>query len=187
VSVLVAACVVALAWDRFALLQHYRATRAVDPIAALTQRAWPAAAIARSNYLLLAEALREAAPPEGTVSVTTAMLALFPLSGLSPPGPGLADLNSVALREAADAQSLRAIVRACPPDVIMFSTRELPGRATVAEAMRGMPEYQPVARVETSRERDYGSFGGTIYRRAGGGDRVSGGCPGGLRFPGPRP
>jgi hypothetical protein len=156
-----------MAWPQFGNLANAYRTRAVPGVAAIREPSWPSASISRSNYLLLADAIRRAAPgPNATLSSSIAMLAVFPLSGLVPSAYGLEDLSDLAYRTAMDAPALRTAVRACPPDVIMVSTRAGVSPVLV-EAVAGMPEYAEVAHVPIASDKDYGHFGGRVYRRSG--------------------
>jgi hypothetical protein len=88
----------ALAWPQFAMLNQYHRARAIPDFAAIGRQAWPPDSIARSNYLLLADAVRRSMPgPSGTLSSSASMLALFPLSGFLPPAYGMEDLSNVAV------------------------------------------------------------------------------------------
>jgi hypothetical protein len=141
-------------------------------VSAIRERDWPRAAIERSNYLLLADAIRRSAPsPSATLSSSVSMVVLLPLTGLLPSAYGLEDLSETAVRADENASSLRAAIRECPPDLIMVAIR--PGMSpALAEAVAGMPEYAEVAKVAPAKDKDYGGFGGKVYRRG----ATSGAC-----------
>ena len=157
-----------LAWPQLGALNgHFRA-RAVHDVSEFARVSWPQEAVARSNYLLLAEAIRKAAPPGSTPTLSSSAITLipYPLTGLRPPAYGLEDLSEVALRVRMDVPAVRAAIRECPPDLIVVATRtDLPGRGAVVEAVAGMPEYVEAAHVAIDKTKNYGIFGASIYRR----------------------
>jgi hypothetical protein len=155
-----------MAWPQFGHLNGIFRSRAIPDLAAIGQD-WPKASIERSNYLLLADAIRRSAPrPAVTLSSSARMLVLFPLTGMIPSAYGLEDLSQLAHRVRMDASSLRAAIRECPPDVIMLATRA-GTPPVIAEALANMPEYAEVAHVPITNNRHYGGFGGIVYRRSG--------------------
>jgi hypothetical protein len=62
-------------------------------VANMRAKAWPADAIAQSNYLLAAEAIRKLAPPNASLSISGYMQTLYPLTGLLPP---IYELNNLS-------------------------------------------------------------------------------------------
>ena len=155
-----------LAWPGLTGLHRFFHDRTLPNLEAFEAASWPPNSVARSNYLLMAEAIKRVAEPGGTLSVSASMLVLFPLTGLLPPAPELNNLSETALDVNMDAARLREVVRQCPADVIMVTTRtDIPGRPVILEAVSAMPEYREVARVPVDGAKDYGHFGGSVYLR----------------------
>lgn len=158
----IAAASLAAAWPQVVRLERmFQETR--HNLAALRGQAWPSESVAKSNYLRLAEAILQAAPSGGSLSISGFMFALFPLTGMT---PSTYELSSLDFRS--DASRLRRAIGECPPDVIVISTRQdIPGIKVAAEAVESMKEYEKVAAVPVTPGNHYGNFGGAIYRRAG--------------------
>ena len=126
---------------------------------------WPETFTAKSNYLLAAEVIRQVAPSGGTVAVSGYMYALYPLTGLLPPKPELANLTNTIINLDLSERSLREALLRCPPDVVMTTSRtDWPGSSEILAAVRETGIYEEVAEIPTSNDRAYGSFGGLIYR-----------------------
>lgn len=131
---------------------------------------WPVDSISTSNYLLAADALRKNAPPNGTMSVSGFMYALFPLTGLTPSDYELSHLTTLAIKLGFDKDQVQKALSQCPPDVLMTSSRaDIPGADIVTEAVEQSGLYQAVATIPISPEKSYGNFAGTIYKRNSGG------------------
>lgn len=146
------------------LLQSWPATSAVlDPQA---RGFWPASYTASSNYLLAADAIRNISPRNGTLSVSGFMFALYPLTGRLPPSPGLANLSAAFIKLDLSVPRMRDALLACPPDVIMTTTRtDWPGGPGLVEAVEATGLYRKTAEIAVSADRSYGNFGGAIYSR----------------------
>ena len=126
---------------------------------------WPNDDVAKSNYLLAAEAIRKAAPPNGTLSVSGLMEGLYPLTGMLPRSNNLSNLSSALLSVNLDGMRFKQSLMACPPDVLMTTTFNfLPGEDILAKAVKDSGLYEPVAIIPVG-PRAYGAFGGTVYRR----------------------
>lgn len=155
---------VPLALHSFALLQAWPETR--EALDAAGSGQWPATATNRTNYLLAADAIRNVAPPGATLSVSGFMFTLYPLTGLLPPSDALSNLSATLIKHDFDGERFKAALRACPPDVLMTTTRkEWPGADTLKRAVEESGLYQQVASVPVVTDKAYGSFGGEIYRR----------------------
>jgi hypothetical protein len=128
--------------------------------------AWPNEAIPASNYLLAAEAIRKVAPLNGTLSVSGFMLALYPLTGMLPPSHDLSNLSATVIELGLDGMRFKQALIACPPDVLMTTTRtEWPGADTLTKAVEDTGLYEQVVVIPVAFNKSYGRFGGTIYRR----------------------
>jgi hypothetical protein len=139
-------------------------------LGALTVRDWTPGAVERSNYLLLAKAIRNQMPGAGTLSISGAAFVLYPLTGLLPPAYSMRDASQLAFALDFRVPELREALRTCPPNIVMVTSRPQHwGREALMEAIAGMPEYSLSAEVPLSGEKDYGHFGGTIHVRKGSG------------------
>lgn len=126
---------------------------------------WPEIFTDKSNYLMAAEVIRQVAPSGGTVAVSGYMYALYPLSGLMPPKPELANLTNVIIDLDLSEPRLRETLLRCPPDVVMTTSRtDWPGSPEILAAVRETGIYEEVAEIPTTNDRAYGNFGGFIYR-----------------------
>lgn len=166
----VAASLAALAgwmfWPKFASLQNgWPSTRAM--LASAAEGRWPAEAVAKSNYLLAADAIAKASPAGGTLSVSGFMYALFPLTGLLPRAYELSHLTASLIGLGMDEAAFGKALMSCPPDVLMTTTRtDWPGAAALERAVRGSGLYEQAAVITIDPTRNYGNFGGTVYRRS---------------------
>lgn len=126
---------------------------------------WPESFTDKSNYLMAAEVIRQVAPSGGTVAVSGYMHALYPLSGLMPPKPKLANLTNAIIDLDLSEPRLRETLSRCPPDIVMTTTRtDWPGSSEILAAVRNTGIYEEIAAIPTSSNRSYGSFGGFIFR-----------------------
>ena len=126
---------------------------------------WPEAYTDKSNYLLAAQAIRQANRPNGTVAVSGYMYALYPLTGSLPPGPDLANLTNTIIKFDLSADRLREAMLRCPPDVVMTTSRtDWPGGPQILAAVRETGLYEQVAEIPTTSHRAYGIFGGLVFR-----------------------
>lgn len=125
---------------------------------------WPATTLRQSNYLLIAEKIRNQAEADATLAINGSMLGVIPLAGLRPARPDLAHLSYQYLYTGNDPQRLRSLLYECPPDFIML-TGSSPFRDTRAlfTVVRNMPEYVPAGYVPPSNA-SYGSFDGAIFK-----------------------
>lgn len=140
-----------------------RYTRTLVAQSPLSQ--WPLSTIRQSNYLLIAETIRQQAGPGATLAINGSMLGVIPLSGLRPSRPDLAHLSYRYLETGNDPRRLQASLYECPPDFVML-TNSSPFRDTRAllAVVRSMPEYAPAGHVPLSDARSYGSFDGAIFK-----------------------
>lgn len=126
---------------------------------------WPEIFTDKSNYLMAAEVIRQAAPSGGTVAVSGYMYALYPLSGLMPPKPELANLTNTIIDLDLSEPRLRETLLRCPPDVVMTTSRtDWPGSSEILAAVRNTGIYEQIAEIPTTNNRHYGNFGGFIFR-----------------------
>jgi len=143
------------------------------PRAALTAyttatHGWPPEAHGASNYMIAADAIQRASATGTTLSVSGFMFPLFPLSGKAPPSAQLSDLTLALINMDMDRGRLTQALLACPPAVIMTTTRtEWPGAEDVEEAVKATGIFRKVATVEVNPSISYGTFGGNVYARIG--------------------
>jgi hypothetical protein len=128
---------------------------------------WPAEANARSNYLAAAAAIRQIARPGDTLGASGFMFALYPLTGLLPSSENLSNLSATLIEHNLDGDSFRQALLACPPTIVMTTARaDWPGADILEREVAGSGIYQPVEVIAVDYTREYGLFGGTIYRRS---------------------
>jgi hypothetical protein len=126
---------------------------------------WPANYTDRSNYLLAAQAIRQASSPNGTVAVSGSMYALYPLTGTLPPNPEFSNLTNTIIKLDLSAARLREALLRCPPDVVMTTSRtDWPGGPAILAAVRETGMYEEYVEIPTTSERAYGLFGGLVFR-----------------------
>lgn len=131
----------------------------------IRDRYWPAIFTDSSNYLMAAEAIRQAAPSGGTVAVSGYMYALYPLTGLLPPKPELANLTDTIINMDLSEPHLRETLLRCPPDIVMTTSRtDWPGSQEILAAVRNTGIYKEIAEVPIDPGRHYGTFGGRIFQ-----------------------
>lgn len=154
-------------WPKVGSLTNaWPATRST--LASAVEGGWPGDAVQKSNYLLAADAIAKASPPDRTLSVSGFMLALFPLTGSLPRTYELSHLTSTLIKLGMDEDAFRRALMACPPDVLMTTTRtDWPGAAALERAVRDSALYEQVAVIAVDPARNYGTFGGTVFRRSG--------------------
>ncbi len=127
---------------------------------------WPREVIAKSNYLLAAEAISKVASPNGTLCVSRFMFPLYILTGMFPPNNELVSLNAVLYKLDFDEARFKRALLASPPDVLMTSTAtDWPGEEIVTKVVISTGLYEPVATIPEIPSNSYGFLGGTIYRR----------------------
>lgn len=128
---------------------------------------WPENLTDKTNYLLLAQAIRQATPDGGTVAVSGFMYTLYPLTGLLPPLPQLNQLSEGFMTRKLFGSRFRDALLRCPPDVLMISTRtNLPGNWS-SELLASVQEtgiYEKITEIFPVNDRAYGNFGGIIFR-----------------------
>ncbi|MGA9666231.1 MAG: hypothetical protein WBQ69_07255 [Gallionella sp.] len=128
---------------------------------------WPADLTEWSNYLLAAEAISKAAPPNGTLSVSGFMYTLYPLTGLLPPSKDLSNLTvTLAVICNLDSVCFKHALLACPPDVLMTTTRNVwPGREILTKVVEDSGLYEQVENIPETDDKSYGDFGGVVYKK----------------------
>ncbi|MEH6627073.1 MAG: glycosyltransferase family 39 protein [Motiliproteus sp.] len=125
---------------------------------------WPAESVSKSNFLLAADAIRQAAPPHATLSISGFMFALYPLTGLLPPSGSLSNLSATVAVLEFDAVRFEQALKACPPDVLMTTTRPIPGSELIRQVVEDTGFYEKVATIPVSRDKSYGWAGGTVFK-----------------------
>lgn len=131
---------------------------------------WPATTIQQSNYLLIANKIKQQITHDqslknATLSIHGSMLGLIPLAGLAPSRPDLAHLSYKLIILGNKKTTLRQQLYTCPPRFIVL-TNSSPFRDTniLLEMIRSMPEYALVDVVKQSANRQYGTFDGAIFK-----------------------
>jgi hypothetical protein len=131
---------------------------------------WPATTIQQSNYLLIANKIRQQIMQDhtlkdATLSIHGSMLGLISLAGLSPSRPDIAHLSYKFINIGKNKNMLRQQIYECPPHFIVL-TNSSPFRdtGTLSDVVRSMPEYALVDVVSKSASRNYGSFDGAIFK-----------------------
>ncbi|WP_233234456.1 hypothetical protein [Bordetella sp. LUAb4] len=138
-----------------------------EALAAFSSGGWPEEFTSRSNYLLAAQAIRQASLPGGTIAISGFMHALYPLTGHLPAAPELANLTSAVIQLKLSSSALRDVLLRCSPGVIMTTTRvEWPGAAEILTAVRETNLYEEFAEISSAGDRSYGTFGGLVLRLA---------------------
>lgn len=126
---------------------------------------WPESLTDKTNYLLAAQAIRQATPPGGTVAVSGFMFSLYPLTGHLPPVPEFSNLSATLIKLKLSGPRLREALLRCPPDVLMTTSRtDWPGTSELLDAVRETGIYEEVAEISTTNDRAYGAFGGIVFR-----------------------
>ena len=128
---------------------------------------WPAETARASNFLLIADKVRELATPGDTLSVNGSLLGVLPLAGLPPPRYDLANIEQAYLFAGKSEQRLRQMLYACPANFIVLSTHTRRNTSALLRVIRSMPEYTLAGYVEKSPTRHYGTFDGAILRWTG--------------------
>lgn len=137
-----------------------------EALASFQSGEWPSSFTDKTNYLLAAQAIRQASPPGGTVAISGFMFTLYPLTGHVPPTPELANLSATLIKLELSAPRLRDALLRCPPDVLMTTSRtDWPGGPDLLAAVRDTGIYAEVAEIPTTTDRAYGTFGGRVFRR----------------------
>ncbi|MBB5020536.1 hypothetical protein HNQ59_003857 [Chitinivorax tropicus] len=126
---------------------------------------WPEILTDKSNYLMAAAVIRQIAPSGGTVAVSGYMYALYPLTGLLPPKPEVANLTNAIIDLDLSEPRFREVLLRCPPDIVMTTSRtDWPGSSEILNAVRNTGIYEEVTEIPTTNNRSYGGFGGFIFR-----------------------
>ncbi|ROL80503.1 hypothetical protein BLX41_07140 [Pseudomonas protegens] len=136
-----------------------------EVLAAFKSGEWPEKLSEKTNYLLAAQVIRQAAPAEATVAVSGFMFSLYPLTGHLPPAPELSNLSATLIKLQLSSTRLREILLRCPPDVLMTTSRsDWPGGPELLAAVRDTGIYEEIAKIPASGDRAYGNFGGIVFR-----------------------
>lgn len=136
-----------------------------EVLAAFRSGEWPDNLSDKTNYLLAAQAIRQATPPGGSVAVSGFMFALYPLTGHLPPTPELSNLSATLIKLKLSAPQLRDVLLRCPPDVLMTTSRtDWPGGPELLEAVRDTGIYEEITEIATTTDRAYRNFGGIVFR-----------------------
>lgn len=127
---------------------------------------WVADARQTSNYLIAADLIGRASEHGQTLSVSGFMFTLYPLTGKVPPSAQLSDLTLALIDMNMDGERLSRALRACPPDIIMTTTRtEWPGAELIESTVQESGLYRQVGTVPVKEGISYGTFGGNVYAR----------------------
>lgn len=133
-------------------------------ISSIMSNQWPNDLRDRSNYLLAADMIRIAAPGKGTLAISGYMNALFPLTGKLPSSPRLSNLTNSFIKSNSSISRLQQELEECSPEIVMTSSRDLPGVKEIERAIIGTGIYELVGNIPISEAKDYGNFGGKIFR-----------------------
>jgi len=134
-------------------------------LARMNQTAWPEELADKSNYLFAAQQIRQHATPGASLAASGWMNALYPLTGLLPTSADTISLSATVLRHGQNVQAIQQAILACPPDLIMTTTRtDWPGQLSLQQAVEGLENYRLVTEVPVTPGRSYGDFGGRIYK-----------------------
>ncbi|QNK01051.1 ArnT family glycosyltransferase [Dyella telluris] len=126
---------------------------------------WPESLTDKSNYLLSAAVIRQLTPPGASIAISGFMYSLYPLTGHVPATPGLANLSATFITLGHSSDRLREALLRCPPDVVMTTSRtDWPGSSEIRAAVRETGIYEEVGEIPSSTSRQYGNFGGAIFR-----------------------
>lgn len=157
-------CVVLLSYKFVSLKSFWLATG--NNLAGVGSNTWSEEAVSRSNYLLAAEAIRSISSPNSTLSVSGYMFALYPLTGLLPPSNEMSHLTGAFVNLGSDEVKFKMALCACPPDVLMTTTRaDVPGSEAIQRMVEDSGLYQAVTVIPINPDRSYGNFSGTIYKK----------------------
>ena len=126
---------------------------------------WPQSIVQQSNYLLIAEYIHTHSQGNPTVAINGSMLGVIPLAKAKPSSPELAHLSYRYIYSNQDKKSLRAEIKACPPEFIML-TNSSPFQDTkvLNKIVKSIPEYRLSTYIPPSKTRHYGSFDAAIYQ-----------------------
>jgi len=115
----------------------------------LSSAAWPEEMVQQSNYLLMAKAIKDAAPPDATLLISGYYHVLYPLSGLLPPPTDnhLFDLGAYARVKKFSFEELSAKIQSERPTVIVLSQRPETGADILEKALSLLPEYKKAAEI----------------------------------------
>ncbi|MDR2625752.1 MAG: hypothetical protein LBC37_05410 [Zoogloeaceae bacterium] len=140
-----------------------------ETLAAAPEGNWPEKIIDYSNYLLAAREIKKVIPENGTLSVSGNMHALYPLTGHLPPSRFLENLSATTILLDLSVPAIRQALLDCAPDVIMTTDRTDwatgGGSARLLEAVIDTGIYEMVAKIPVSNQRQYGGYGGLIFRK----------------------
>jgi len=137
--------------------------------AMLAQTSWPTDMISQSNYLLMAQAVKDVANLGDSLMVSGHYHLLHPLTGLLPPKTDnhLFDPGLLALAQGLSPDSLRIRVLAENPDVIVLSQRPGTGADILEKALALLQQYKKVAEIPGDPTKSYGTFSGIVYVKDG--------------------
>ena len=128
---------------------------------------WPNDMVKHSNYLLLAQSVKDIMRPSDSLAVTGHYHLLYVLTGLRPPEKSknhFSDLGSMALAHDMDTSKLHQYIVDENPDIIVLSLyRPDTGDNLVGNALMLLPEYIPVKTITPIPGNDYGLLAGTVY------------------------
>jgi hypothetical protein len=129
---------------------------------------WPEKFTNRSPYLSMAAEIKKVMPEKGTLSISSNVHILYPLTGHLPPAYRLNDLRLSVILLNYSVPAIRQTLLDCAPDVLML---EMPddlsaggGSASLLEAVLSMGIYEEAVKIPVDRQKR-GRFDGTIIFR----------------------
>jgi hypothetical protein len=133
----------------------------------LLQADFPADMVSQSNYLLMAQAVKNAAKSGDTLMTSGHYHVLYPLTGLLPPKTDnhLFDLGLLALARQLSPDALHVRILLESPDFIVLSQRSGTGADVLEQALSLLPQYQRIAEIPIDSTKDYGGFSGIVYAK----------------------
>ncbi|MCL1825334.1 MAG: hypothetical protein FWG26_05230 [Betaproteobacteria bacterium] len=131
----------------------------------LAQTSWPLDMISQSNYLQMAQAVKDVAKPNDTLMTSGHYFLLYPLTGLLPPKTDnpLFDPGLFALARQLSPDSLRVRILAENPNIIVLSHRPGTGADILEKALVFLPQYKKIAEIPIDMTKNYGGFSGSVY------------------------
>ncbi|TXI38481.1 MAG: hypothetical protein E6Q51_01055 [Methylophilus methylotrophus] len=138
------------------------------PAELLTQKhfSWPDSTIASSNYLLIAEKIKQLSDHGmPTMAISGSMLGLMPLANALPSHYSLSHFSYALLADKHNGGDLRSKIYQCPPEYVVITTSSpFKDSFKLKFLISNIPEYSQVAYLPRSERRHYGTFDGFIYR-----------------------
>lgn len=125
---------------------------------------WGPISLQQSQYLTIAQYIRESSNNDDRIIISGSMYPLFPLAGRLPSSHEFSDLNVMFARLDYNSSLLKDEIHELKPKLIFVSDRvDFYGTDQIRNIIKEMPDYKLFRTIKNDTSKHYGNFSGQLY------------------------